>query len=104
MSRRRPARADDLDQTRVMDQTPPSIAESCPDEDAYVEAVWLEARESGHPVSRRFIRQQLTAAQRRYDNALAGGPVLTYLTRRGSVPVDQQVGERVARRLAGAVL
>ena len=43
----------------------------------------------------RFIE----SAQTDYD---FGGVVLTYLTRRGSVPVDIHVGERVARRLVAS--
>lgn len=75
------------------EQTPPSIDGACPDEDAYVEQVWAEARAAGHPVSRRYIRQQLASAQARYDSDVAdrefGGIVLTYLNHHGSVPVDR---------------
>ena len=75
------------------EQTPPSIDGACPDEDAYVEQVWAEARAAGHPVSRRYIRQQLASAQARYDSDVAdrefGGIVLTYLDHHGSVPVDR---------------
>ncbi len=55
--------------------------------------MWVEARAAGHPVSRRYIRQQLAGAQARYDSAEAdrefGGIVLTYLNHHGSVPVDR---------------
>lgn len=73
-------------ETRVLAQTPPSMGESRPDEDAYVEQVWAEMKAAGTPVSRRHIRQQLANAQADYD---FGGIVLTYLSRRRSVPVDR---------------
>lgn len=108
MSRRRSPRdntnrtaPDQSHGTRAPDSTPQSIGSACPDDD-YIEQLWAEAQASGHPVSRRYIRQRLASAQTDWDT---GGPVLTYVTRRGeisrSVPADP-IGERVASRLAGA--
>lgn len=70
--------------------------ELCPEDEAFVERLWQEAKAAGRPVSRRFIRQRLIAGQTDWD---FGGYVLTYLTRHGSRPVDGPVGERVASRL-----
>ena len=80
------------------DQTPPSMGRSCPEDEAYIDQLWQEAKDAGQPVSRRFIRQKLMNGQTDWD---FGGHVLTYLTRQGSRPVDRAVGERVVRRLAG---
>lgn len=83
--------------TRVPVQTPPSMGGVCPEDEAYIDRLWQEAKDAGQPVSRRFIRQKLANGQTDWD---FGGHVLTYLTRQGSRPVDRAVGERVARRLS----
>lgn len=75
------------------------MADLCP---AEVE-VLQQVRDSGKYISpsrlHRMYERFIENAQSDWD---FGGYVLTYLTPRGSLPVDGQVGERVARRLAGA--
>ena len=99
MSRRRSPRTEDDNQTRVMDQPPPSIDLLCPDDEAEIERQWREAMDEGHPVSRRYLRNKLRREFGRAADHWEGGAVLTYLTRHGSVPVDRAVGELVAGRL-----
>ena len=99
MSRRRSPRTEDDNQTRVMDQTPPSIDLLCPDDEAEIERQWRQAMDEGHPVSRRYLRNKLRAEFGRAADRWEGGAVLTYLRRHGSVPVDRAVGELVAGRL-----
>ena len=73
-----------------------STGDLCPDELAVLQQV----KDSGkyispsrlHAMYGRFIEN----AQTDYD---FGGYVLTYLTRRGSVPVDMATGERAIKRL-----
>lgn len=89
--------ATDRDASRT--QVGPSEVHLCPEE---VE-VLAQVRESGQYISPSRLHAMYTrfieSAQTDYD---FGGVVLTYLTRRGSVPVDIHVGERVARRLVAS--
>lgn len=83
----------------------PRIGQARPDGGEWHPDVLAVARDMGvtHP-------RTLAQLQALYDRAVAnadadfdfGGHVLTRLTRGGSKPVDNAVGERVASRLAGA--
>ena len=102
--------AAERNQTRVMDQTPLSMGQPCPDDlgdeaEAWIEQRWQEMRDAGHPVSKRSIRNRLLAEWRRELAAEDAAAVLTFI--RGgeisrSVPVDP-MAERIARRIAGMV-
>lgn len=76
-----------------------SMADLCPEEVAVLADIKAAGKYISpsrlHGMYVRFIEN----GQTDWD---FGGYVLTYLTRHGSRPVDGAVGERVARRLAGA--
>lgn len=97
MSRSGPAGRTSKDRDASRTQVGPSMGELCADEIAVLEAVKASGRYISpgrlHAMYERFIEH----AQSDWD---FGGHVLTYLTRQGSRPVDQAVGERVARRLS----
>lgn len=99
MSRRRTRR----DQTRVMDQTPPSMDEARldPEAEAWIDARHAELLAAGTPVSKRFLRRELERKWRR-DAAAEDQAAVVTVIRDGevmrSVPVDSAVGELVARQ------
>lgn len=101
MSRRRTGR--DTDQTRVMDQTPPSMGDARlhAEAETWVAQRHAELLAAGTPASKRYLRAQLVKQWDREELAVR----ITYLRTNGevarSVPVDSTVGERVSRRLAG---
>lgn len=103
MSRRHSSR--DTDQTRVMDQTPPSMddARLHAEAEAWIDRRHAELLAAGTPVSKRFLRQQLIREWEREERAEDQAAVITFM--RGgevqrSVPVDP-MAEHIVRRLAG---
>lgn len=95
-------RAQTTDTNTGTDQTPPSMAPARLDDEAeaWIDDQWQQMKDAGHPVSKRYLRQKLVAEWARELADESPSPVLTYLTRHGSVPVDTRVGEFVAGRLA----
>lgn len=95
------------------DQTPPSIGSPClgAEAEAWIDQRWQEMKDAGHPVSKRYLRQNLLADWKRtlMAEAIARGDVenpahvLTHLTRSGSRPVDLATGERATNELMGRV-
>ena len=109
MSRRRSPRTEDDNQTRVMDQTPPSMGRGAStlsaEDQAWVEEQHAALMAAGTPVSRRTLRdRRLWEIEHPYSPILESSQsVLTVQRVMGgivrSVPVDRAVGELVAGRL-----
>ncbi|PFG17236.1 hypothetical protein ATK74_1799 [Propionicimonas paludicola] len=113
MSRRRSPRPieDDTNDTRVIDQAPPSMGRGAsiddlgPEGEAWVEAQHAALMAAGTPVSRRTLRDRLLWLWEHPSEPATESPQSVLTIRRvvsgvsRSVPVDRAVGELVAGRL-----